>query len=45
MALAGGAGRPVVGVILTLAGNYGRQLVHDQLAAQKIKFAPYDESG
>jgi hypothetical protein len=35
----------IVGVILTLAGNYGRQLVHDQLAAQKIKFAPYDESG
>ena len=35
----------VVGVALTLAGNYGRQLVHDQLAAQKIKFAPYDPSG
>ena len=35
----------VVGVVLTLAGNYGRQLVHDQLAAQKIKFAPYDQSG
>lgn len=35
----------VVGVVLTLAGNYGRQLVHDQLAAQKITFAPYDESG
>jgi hypothetical protein len=35
----------IVGVVLTLAGNYGRQLVHDQLAAQKIKFAAYDESG
>ena len=35
----------IVGVVLTLAGNYGRQLVHDQLAAQKIKFAPYDQSG
>jgi hypothetical protein len=35
----------VVGVVLTLAGTYGRQLVHDQLAAQKIKFAPYDQSG
>lgn len=35
----------IVGVILTLAGNYGRQLVHDQLAAQKITFAPYDASG
>jgi hypothetical protein len=35
----------LVGAVLTLAGNYGRQLVHDQLAAQKIKFAPYDESG
>ena len=35
----------VVGVALTLAGNYGRQLVHDQLTAQKIKFAPYDASG
>jgi hypothetical protein len=35
----------IIGVILTLAGNYGRQLVHDQLAAQMIKFAPYDESG
>jgi hypothetical protein len=35
----------IVGAVLTLAGNYGRQLVHDQLAAQKIKFAPYDESG
>jgi hypothetical protein len=35
----------IAGVALTLAGNYGRQLVHDQLAAQKIKFAPYDESG
>jgi hypothetical protein len=35
----------IVGVVLTLAGNYGRQLVHDQLAAQKITFAPYDESG
>ena len=35
----------VVGVVLTLAGNYGRQLVHDQLAAQNIKFAPDDPSG
>jgi hypothetical protein len=35
----------IVGVVLTLAGNYGRQLVHDQLAPQKITFAPYDESG
>jgi hypothetical protein len=35
----------IVGVALTLAGNYGRQLVHDQLAAQKIKFASYDQSG
>ena len=35
----------IVGVALTLAGNYGRQLVHDQLAPQKIKFAPYDQSG
>ena len=35
----------IIGAVLTLAGNYGRQLVHDQLAAQKIKFAPYDESG
>jgi hypothetical protein len=35
----------IVGVVLTLAGNYGRQLVHDQLAAQKIKFAPFDQSG
>jgi hypothetical protein len=35
----------LVGAVLTLAGNYGRQLVHDQLAAQKIKFAPYDQSG
>jgi hypothetical protein len=35
----------IVGVGLTLAGNYGRDLVHDQLAAQKIKFAPYDQSG
>jgi hypothetical protein len=35
----------IAGVALTLAGNYGRDLVHDQLAAQKIKFAPYDESG
>jgi hypothetical protein len=35
----------IIGAILTLAGNYGRQLVHDQLAAQKIKFAAYDESG
>jgi hypothetical protein len=35
----------LAGVALTLAGNYGRNLVHDQLAAQKIKFAPYDESG
>jgi hypothetical protein len=35
----------IVGVILTLAGNYGRQLVHDQLAGQKITFAAYDESG
>ena len=35
----------IVGVVLTLAGNYGRQLVHDQLAAQKIKFAAYDQSG
>jgi hypothetical protein len=34
----------IVGVVLTLAGNYGRQLVHDQLAAQKITFAPYDQS-
>src|SRR5688500_8405641 len=33
----------IVGVVLALAGNYGRQLVHDQLAAQKITFAPYDE--
>jgi hypothetical protein len=35
----------IAGVVFTLAGNYGRELVHDQLAAQKIKFAPYDESG
>jgi hypothetical protein len=35
----------LVGVVLTLAGNYGRQLVSDQLAPQKITFAPYDESG
>jgi hypothetical protein len=35
----------IVGVVLTLAGNYGRQLVHDQLAAQKIRFAPYDQPG
>jgi hypothetical protein len=35
----------IVGVVLTLAGNYGRRLVHDQLAPQKIAFAPYDESG
>ena len=35
----------IVGVVLTLAGNYGRRLVHDQLAPQKITFAPYDESG
>jgi hypothetical protein len=35
----------IIGVALTLGGNYGRQLVHDQLAAQKIKFAPYDQSG
>src|SRR5215207_1202240 len=35
----------IVGVVLTLAGNYGRQLVHDQLAPQKITFAAYDESG
>jgi uncharacterized membrane protein len=35
----------ILGVIVTLAGNYGRQLVHDQLAAQKIRFAPYDQSG
>jgi hypothetical protein len=35
----------LAGVALTLSGSYGRQLVHDQLAAQKIKFAPYDESG
>jgi hypothetical protein len=34
----------IVGAVLTLAGNYGRQLVHDQLAPQKITFAPYDES-
>ena len=35
----------IIGAVLTLAGNYGRQLVHDQLAPQKITFAPYDESG
>ena len=35
----------LVGVVLTLAGNYGRQLVHDQLAPQKITFAPFDQSG
>jgi hypothetical protein len=35
----------IVGMALTLSGNYGRQLVHDQLATQKIKFAPYDQSG
>jgi hypothetical protein len=35
----------IVGVIVSLAGNYGRQLVHDQLAVQKISFAPYDQSG
>jgi hypothetical protein len=35
----------IAGVVFTLAGNYGRQLVYDQLAAQKIKFAPYDASG
>ena len=35
----------IVGVVLTLAGNYGRSLVHDQLEPQKITFAPYDESG
>ena len=23
----------IIGAVLTLAGNYGRQLVHDQLAA------------
>ena len=35
----------VVGVVLALAGSYGRGLVHDQLAAQKITFAPYDATG
>jgi hypothetical protein len=35
----------IVGGILALAGSYGRQLVHDQLAARKVKFAAYDRSG
>jgi hypothetical protein len=35
----------IAGLALTLTGNYGRGLIHDQLSAQKITFAPYDASG